>query len=130
MFERLPDNFYTSNEIVLLDRELLDSHVYSTDKPVQKNICVYEFWVAKGNTNVVTILATEDPTSTEEALCRDWAHTKLTPVLSQISDLEWNTDTKLQAIYTVLNKHKYATDIKAQTSDRLFKWQSWMRNIL
>lgn len=131
MLERLPDDFYSVKELEELDKlALKDSTRYNESEPVQKYVCIYEFWKAAGNTKIVTILSTPDPVSTCEALQRDWAHTKLTPVLGQMSDMQWNADAKLEAIYTVLYKHKFDTDITAKTSDRLYRHKAWFKELL
>ena len=128
--DRLGYGFWTDEEIDRFDSVELGKVWYSKDKPIQKCICAYEMWTAKGNTKVGGLVATDDPNGTEEALARDWKETNLTPILGQIGELEWNVETKLQALYTVLDKYKHTTVLSTQTSDRLYKWQDWMRNLL
>ena len=129
--DRLGDVFWTEEEIREFDKELLThTAVYNTTEPVKKTICVYEFWTKQGNTKVVTILAAEDPEAVGEALERDWASTKMTPILGNVGDVQWNAETKLEALYIVLDKYRYHTDIQTLTSNRLFKWKPWMKELL
>lgn len=128
--DRLPDEFWTDGEIAAFDKEVLATNSYNDSEPIQKYICVYEMYTPKGNTGVVVIVNTDTPEIMQETLARDWSHTSMSPMLGNMGELEWNSDAKLQALYTVLHKHKFNTDIEAKSNDRLYKWQKWMKNLL
>lgn len=131
MTDRLGDCFYNDAEIAEFDSELLvNSSRYSTKEPVKKTICAYEFWTKDGNTKIVTILAAEDAESTGEALERDWSETKMSPILGNMGTEQWNAEARLEALYVVLDKYRFTTDIQTQTSDRLFKWRKWMKELI
>lgn len=131
MSDRLGDIFLTDSEIAEFDKELLaNSSRYSTDEPVKKTICAYEFWTKDGNTKIVTILAAEDAESTGEALERDWSETKMSPILGNMGTEQWNAEARLEALYIVLDKYRFTTELQTQTSNRLFRWKSWMKELL
>ena len=131
MADRLGDVFLTENEIAEFDKALLaNTSMYNTDEPVKKTICAYEFWTKDGNTKVVTILAAEDAASTGEALERDWSETKMSPILGNMGTEQWNAEARLEALYIVLAKYRFTTDIQTQTSGRLFKWKPFMKELL
>ena len=129
--DRLGDMFLTDSEIQSFDLTELEQDKYSKCEPTQKMICAYPMYTAKGNTKVVVIIATDDPTGTLEAINRDWKDTSLSAMDPYTNgELEWGIDVKLDALYKVLISYKFSTELKASTGDRLYKWEDWMINIL
>jgi len=128
--DRLPDSFMSDNEIGMHDKLLLKPNKYNTDEPVKKYICAFPMYNKQGNTKIVVIINTDVPTLMLEALNRDWAGTPVTPMEPIIGGAEWNSDIKLEALYKVLDKYKFETELQAVTNDRLYVWKPWMKELL
>lgn len=128
--DRLNSGFHTESELIEHDKLVLANNRYSSSEPIQKTICAYPMYTSEGNTRVVVLVNTDSPTIMQEAIARDWSHTRMQPMECKAGRLEWNSDTKLAALYVVLDKYRFTTDIEATTNDRLYKWQSWMDKLL
>lgn len=128
--DRLSDELMTEAEIAEHDKLVLNRNRYNIDKPIMKQICAYPMYNKDGNTKIVVLVNTDSPEIMQEAISRDWSHTSMVAMPPIVGELEYNNDTRLDALYVVLDKHRFITDIEATTNDRLYKWSKWMENVL
>jgi len=126
--DRLPDEFWTTEELYEMKVKVLEPSKY--DKaPV--NICVYHLWKGGRDTGLAMITAVESVIDGQEAIDYLWSEVGITAIIGEYSEelTLWNNQ-KIEALYVVLEKYWYEGNMKLPGSDKVYKWQNWMADLI
>ena len=125
--DRLGDAFYTTEELEEMDRVLLEPSRHAKDKT---NICMYHLHKAGKGTGLVLIAAVKSVVDGQVAIDRFWEPAGISAIVGNYNEEYKYNKYKVEAIYEVLEKYAYVGKLKLPGSDKVFKYEKWMDNLL
>ena len=129
---RLNDWFYTDNELLAMDKELLDdSSVPYNAVPRKESIVMFNIVSKNGNTGKVLITKTTDVVNAMNALNRLWLDTGLRFNILRVGETTYGSDRLLDAIKIVLLPYKYETKFPGYIgANNVYNFDNWMLNLI
>lgn len=126
--DRLPDEFWTENELykMMLGKLVLPKYY---EEPT--HIAVYHLYKNGVNTGLVMILAVEYLIDAQEAIDKLWKPAGIVSILGKYSDKpSVLNQIRCEALYMVLDKYKYSGKTELPGSDKVYRYESWMDNLI
>ena len=129
---RLSDWYYTDNELVAMDTELLDDRVGRYDaEPTKDSVVIFRIVSKNGDTGKVWIGRTPDVILTMNALNRVWSDTGLKFVIGKVGKPTYGADRLVESVKIVLLPWKYETKFATVVgSDSVYRYEEWMGNLI
>lgn len=129
---RLSDWYYTDNELVAMDTELLDDRVGRYDaEPTKDSVVIFRIVSKNGDTGKVWIGRTPDVILTMNALNRVWSDTGLKFVIGKVGKPTYGADRLVESVKIVLLPWKYETKFATIVgSDSVYRYEEWMGNLI
>ena len=125
--DNLPPEFWTENELDQMALESIEVDKYAEQKT---NIVFLHLFKDLTRTGLVMILAVQSVMDAQEAVDRLWAGTGITAVVGEYSEESYLNQQKVEALYLVLHKYKYAGKQKLPGSDNVYKYEPWMEKLI
>ena len=129
---RLSDWYYTDNELVAMDTELLDDRVGRYDaEPTKDSVVIFRIVSKNGDTGKVWIGRTPDVILTMNALNRVWSDTGLKFVIGKVGKPTYGADRLVESVKIVLLPWKYETKFATVVgSDSVYRYEEWMGKLI
>ena len=129
---RLSDWYYTDNELVAMDTELLDDRVGRYDaEPTKDSVVIFRIVSKNGDTGKVWIGRTPDVILTMNALNRVWSDTGLKFVIGKVGKPTYGADRLVESVKIVLLPWKYETKFATIVgSDSVYRYEEWMSKLI
>ena len=129
---RLSDWYYTDNELVAMDTELLDDRVGRYDaEPTKDSVVIFRIVSKNGDTGKVWIGRTPDVILTMNALNRVWSDTGLKFVIGKVGKPTYGADRLVESVKIVLLPWKYETKFATVVgSDSVYSYEEWMSKLI
>lgn len=125
--DRLPDWAYTEDELDGMAEEILDNR----NLQLKGHLVFYKMYKDGVDTGIVMLLAVESISDGLHAINRLWGQYGM---YAEIGEFNENEDSsvmyKLNALNIVLDKYRYIGKIKCAGSNNLYRYGSWMNNLI
>jgi len=125
--ELLGDDFWTEEELYKMAVDQIDTPRYEDKK---LNICIYHLYKNAIDTGLVLITTVKSVVDGQNAIDKLWADAGILSIAGEYSEESEVSKYKLEAIYTVLEKYAYKGKMKLIGSDRVFRYEKWMDNLV
>lgn len=125
--DRLQDGFYTETELHDMAVKHLSMNRYS-EEPA--HIVMYHLFKDGVNTGLVMIIAVKYIIDGQQAINQLWSEAGITAVVGEYNDESPLNQVRLEAMYLLLNKHKYEGRLVLPGSDKVYRYAEWMGNLV
>lgn len=125
--DNLPPEFWTETELDQMALEAIEVDKYTEQKT---NIVFLHLFKDLKRTGLVMILAVQSVMDAQEAVDRLWAGAGITAVVGEYSEESYLNQQKVEALYLVLHKYKYAGKQKLPGSDNVYMYEPWMEKLI
>ena len=125
--DNLPPEFWTENELDQMALEAIEVDKYAEQKT---NIVFLHLFKDLTRTGLVMILAVQSVMDAQEAVDRLWAGTGITAVVGEYNEESYLNQQRVEALYLVLHKYKYAGKQKLPGSDNVYMYEPWMEKLI
>lgn len=125
--DRLNNYFWTENELNQMALKSIEVDKYTEQKT---NIVFLHLFKDLERTGLVMILAVQSVMDAQEAVDRLWAGAGITAVVGEYSEESYLNQQKVEALYLVLHKYKYAGKQKLPGSDNVYMYEPWMEKLI
>lgn len=125
--DRLPDWAYTEDELDEMAEDILENR----NLQLSGYLVLYKMYKDGVDTGIVMLLAVESISDGLHAINRLWGQYGMYVEIEEFSEDEDNSVMyKLNALSIVLDKYRYIGKIKCAGSNKLYRYNSWMQNLL
>ena len=125
--DRLPDAFWSDNELRQMAIDTLESNRYS-EEPT--NIVLYHLYKDGKDTWLVLIAAVKSVLDGQDAINRLWAEVGITAELGEFSEESPLNQIRVEAMHLVLQKYRYIGKNKLPGHDKVYKYCSWFDQLV
>lgn len=125
--DMLPDWAYSDSELDQIAIEHIEICNYSTDPT---NVVFYHLLKDGENTGLVMILAVKSILDGQEAIDRLWSDIGITAIVGEYNDESVINQRKAEAMYLLLQKHRYKGKVKLPGADKVFIYQEWYAKLI
>lgn len=125
--DRLPDDFWTENELVEMANIVINP---MRDDTTKKHLCWYHLLKEGEYTGKAILLAVESIVDGQDAVNNVVADIGLSCAIGEYGEESAINGLKVEALYLVLNKYQYIGKVKFNGCDKVFSYENWMQNIL
>jgi len=129
--DRLPDGFFTENELLRLNTEqITPSKPHWDSVPEQRMMSTYNLYKDGKFTNKVLILPTDDQVDTMQALQTQWADTGLSIQLGEAGGMSYGWYDKWASMQIVLKRYNYTPKFKNVGCEHVYNYRQFMEELL
>lgn len=125
--DRLQDGFWTESE---LDQMALDSLVLPKYSEEPTHIVFYHLLKDGVKTGLVLIACVKSVIDGQDSIDRFWCPHGITAIVGEYNEESVLNQTKCEALYMLLNKYKYKGKLELPGSDKVYKYEAWMGNLV
>lgn len=125
--DMLCDEFWTENELKQMAVSQLEVDRFS-EEPT--NICFYHLFKDGNKTGLVMIVAVKSVIDGQNAVDKLWSDAGITAIVGEYNEESLLNKQRTEALYLLLNKYKYEGKLKLPGSDKVYKYETWMGNLI
>lgn len=125
--DKLPDWAYTESELDQMAEDILEN----INLQLSGHLVMYKMYKDGVGTGVVMLLAVESISDGLHAINRLWGQYGMHAEIGEFTEDEDNAMMyRLNALEIVLDKYRYVGKIKCAGSNKLYRYNRWMNNLL
>ena len=125
--DRLPDEFWSDNELHQMAIDSLESNRYS-EEPT--NIVLYRLYKDGKDTGLVLLAAVKSVIDGQYAINKLWAEVGITAELGEFTDESPLNQIRVEAMHLLLQKYRYIGKNKLPGHDKVYKYCSWFDQLV
>lgn len=125
--DRLPDAFWNENELYQMAVNVLEHDRFSKEPT---NLVLYRLYKGSKDTGLVLIAAVESVLDGQDAINRLWAEVGITAELGEFSEESPLNHMRAEAMYLLLQNHRYCGKNKLPGHDKVYVYQPWFDKLI
>lgn len=125
--DTLPDWAWTEEELTQMAK---DNLVFPKYYEEPTHIVFYHLYKDGIKTGLVLITIAKSIIDTQNAIDRFWKEADITCIVGEYNEESVLNQEKCEALYRVLDKFRYKGKMQLLGSDKVYKYESWMGNLI
>lgn len=125
--DRLPDGFFSENELAEMAEKVINPSRYD---PTKKHLCWYHLLIEGEYTGKAMLLAVESIIDGQDAVNNSVANYGMTCAIGEYGDESVLNGQKVEALYIALGRFEYIGKAKFSGFDKVFDYENWMAKLV
>lgn len=125
--DRLPDAFWSEQELRQMAIDVLESNRYS-EEPT--SIVLYRLHKGGKDTGLVLLTAVRSVIDGQYAINRLWAEVGITAELGEFGEESPLNQIRVEAMHLLLQSHRYIGKMRLPGHDKVYKYCSWFDQLV
>lgn len=125
--DRLSDDFWTEDELAEMNRLIIEPSRYDV---TPKHLCWYHLLKDGEYTYKSMLLAVESVVDGQTAVNNVITDIGLTSIIGDYGEESVLNNSRINALYLILEKHQYVSKVKFTGDDKVFSYEEWMSKLV